>query len=576
MRLRTLVGAGLGVCLCLPLASTVSIAQTPPAPGAPAAASGPSPEVAKLLALPVSTGSIALLVEHGDSPDVQQRLRDALKDTRREIRTVAARVIFADGVRGLVTDLRVSLKAEQDPQAGAEEIRAIMTFLPAYNECVDAAIRLGQPAVGTVIETFARLNSPELLTFLPRLMAARPGEALADALVVVGEGNPSARDRILQEAAKHAPILDATLAASRERGDHAPAELLLSLLNSDRDDLRMVTVWHLARVVAAGDANALTPEITAALDPMFARSVSPVTWEALGLELLARAAHRQKHERQWTELAHDSLRRLRWRAASDETLLLPLLSDSEKEDLGDALFSNRDLWKHADRKAPTFGAPIIGPPVTKEMKDLGVRTVPPFINGLWHDVLTLTQCEAKAGRMILAQADYRPDGRMLRVLTGKTDAPDTCVRAARVLFSLTLAPEHKPAKPEPEVLVLTLEPEHVACADDQVGWTRTAGGPVGVSRRGGAGVVTPPTRTKDVKPVYPAVSVQKRLQGTVLIEAVISRTGCVVSGTVKRSPAPELSGAALFAVMGWQYTPSRLNDEPVPVFMMVDVNFQLR
>ncbi len=100
---------------------------------------------------------------------MQLRLRDALKDPRPEIRIVATRVIFADGLRGRVTDLRIALKAEQDPRAGAEEIRAIMTFLPAYQECVDAAIRLGGPALHAAIETFARLNSPELLTFLPQL-----------------------------------------------------------------------------------------------------------------------------------------------------------------------------------------------------------------------------------------------------------------------------------------------------------------------------------------------------------------------------------------------------------------------
>jgi hypothetical protein len=91
-----------------------------------------------------------------------------------------------------------------------------MTFLSAYQECVDAAIRLGGPALHAAIETFARINSPELLTFLPQLTAAKPGDELADALVVISSGNPSLRERILRESASNMSILDAILAATRD------------------------------------------------------------------------------------------------------------------------------------------------------------------------------------------------------------------------------------------------------------------------------------------------------------------------------------------------------------------------
>ncbi len=120
--------------------------------------------------------------------------------------------------------------------------------------------------------------------------------------------------------------------------------------------------------------------------------------------------------------------------------------------------------------------------------------------------------------------------------------------------------------------MLPLEPEHVACADDQAGWGLITGGPL---PRPHGKVIAQPVKVHDVKPIYPESAQQNRVQGSIIIEAVVSRTGCIANATVKRSPALELSGAALLAVMGWRYTPTRLNDEPVPVLMSVTVNFTL-
>jgi TonB family protein len=408
---------------------------------------------------------------------------------------------------------------------------------------------------------------------LPQLAAAKPGESLASALVVISNGNPSMRDRVLRDAASDPSTLDATLAATLEAGGHAPADLLVSLLKSDNQDLRMITAWHLARVVANGDAAALTPEINAVLDPLFASNASRVTWEALGLELLARAAHQKKHERHWTELKEDSAGEMaRWRPGADGKLLA-LMSDDERDDLTDALYGKRDLWRRSSRLAPTFGGPVIGPPATEQPKDLGVRTVPPFTKGLWQDVLSLEQCDAKPRRMVVAEVAYFPDGRIQRLYVGKTDAGDACVRAAQVLLRLTMSFGAKPASKE-DVLVLPLVPEHIACADDEPAWGVEGEVPARIGRIHGQ-TVPQPKKIQDLKPVYPEAAQMQRLQGPVLMDAVISRTGCVANATVKSSPAPMLSGAALFAVMGWRYTPTLIDDKPVPVMMTVTVNFTL-
>ena len=76
------------------------------------------------------------------------------------------------------------------------------------------------------------------------------------------------------------------------------------------------------------------------------------------------------------------------------------------------------------------------------------------------------------------------------------------------------------------------------------------------------------------KPVYPSLARQARIQGTVRLEAVISKDGAIENLTVV-SGHPLLIPAALEAVRQWRYQPMLLNGEPVEVITTVDVNFTL-
>ena len=65
------------------------------------------------------------------------------------------------------------------------------------------------------------------------------------------------------------------------------------------------------------------------------------------------------------------------------------------------------------------------------------------------------------------------------------------------------------------------------------------------------------------------------VQGVVIIEATIGPDGRVKDAKVLRS-IPLLDQAALDAVKQWQFTPTLLNNVPVPVIMTVTVNFTLQ
>ena len=86
------------------------------------------------------------------------------------------------------------------------------------------------------------------------------------------------------------------------------------------------------------------------------------------------------------------------------------------------------------------------------------------------------------------------------------------------------------------------------------------------------GQIKPPTKIKDVRPVYPAIAKTARVAGAVTIEATIGEDGKVVDAKVVRS-VPLLDQAALDAVRQWEYMPSLLNGVPVPVLVTVTINF---
>jgi protein TonB len=75
-----------------------------------------------------------------------------------------------------------------------------------------------------------------------------------------------------------------------------------------------------------------------------------------------------------------------------------------------------------------------------------------------------------------------------------------------------------------------------------------------------------------VRPVYPPLAKQARIQGVVVLEAVIGKDGKIQNLRVITGH-PLLIKAAQDAVSQWEYKPTMLNGEPVEVVTTVTVNF---
>src|ERR1700680_89462 len=79
---------------------------------------------------------------------------------------------------------------------------------------------------------------------------------------------------------------------------------------------------------------------------------------------------------------------------------------------------------------------------------------------------------------------------------------------------------------------------------------------------------------KKVTPNYPQLAKQARIQGTVVLQAEISKDG-TIQNLQLISGHPMLAPAAIEAVRQWRYKPYLLNGEPVAVETTVQVNFSL-
>ena len=78
-----------------------------------------------------------------------------------------------------------------------------------------------------------------------------------------------------------------------------------------------------------------------------------------------------------------------------------------------------------------------------------------------------------------------------------------------------------------------------------------------------------------VVPEYPAMAKTARVQGTVVLHAIISKNGTIENLQVI-SGHPMLQQAAMDAVRQWRYRPYVLNGEPVEVDTTINVNFELQ
>jgi len=118
-------------------------------------------------------------------------------------------------------------------------------------------------------------------------------------------------------------------------------------------------------------------------------------------------------------------------------------------------------------------------------------------------------------------------------------------------------PDPTPDEPEPVKAPPPAPPEPPAPIQ--------ATGPIRVSAGQGPGLI------KKVEPRYPPLAQSARIEGTVVVDAVIRKDGTVSDVTILRSSSKMFDQACIDAVRQWRFTPGSQD-----VVLTVTVNFTLR
>ncbi len=126
--------------------------------------------------------------------------------------------------------------------------------------------------------------------------------------------------------------------------------------------------------------------------------------------------------------------------------------------------------------------------------------------------------------------------------------------------------------PDPKPVASPANPSD-AVRDGARGGVAEGGGDDVILKVGGD--VKEPVELTRVEPIYPEEARKNRIQGRVVVQAVIDTKGSVQRAEAVESPDPMLTEAALAAVKQWTYKPATKKGKPVKVFLTVTVAFRL-
>ncbi len=138
-------------------------------------------------------------------------------------------------------------------------------------------------------------------------------------------------------------------------------------------------------------------------------------------------------------------------------------------------------------------------------------------------------------------------------------------------------PDPTPDEPEPIRVVDEIQPELDIPTDDTVFGipegppSAEPDGPIMVG-----GDVRAPEKIAAPQPQYTEIARKARIQGVVIVQAIIDKDGNVTNVKVLKGLPMGLEEAAVEAIKQWRFKPATLNGRPVTVYYNLTVNFKLQ
>ncbi len=139
-------------------------------------------------------------------------------------------------------------------------------------------------------------------------------------------------------------------------------------------------------------------------------------------------------------------------------------------------------------------------------------------------------------------------------------------------------PDPTPDEPEPIRTPDEIEPD-LDIPDTDFDFEIPEGPPPAAEPEGPimvGGDVKKPIKIHDPQPNYTELARRARVQGVVIVQAIIDKQGNVKAVKVLKGLPMGLDQATVDAVKRWKFKPSTLNGKPVEVYYNLTVNFQLQ
>jgi TonB family protein len=264
---------------------------------------------------------------------------------------------------------------------------------------------------------------------------------------------------------------------------------------------------------------------------------------------------------------------VRQQAALEQAIASEPADSGTRAEMEAALEALRGARPAAERSIVRVPNPFSPAPVKPAGDAPRVRLFPWLVPSLARDILRATGCKLQKDEpYIAAHVDYHQTGRIHKGALESQLLSEPCRRAGRVLTMLTIAAPGPIDAGAKEIVVMGFDRDWLECLEGRV---TAAKRPVRKAARVGEDGVVAPTKTRNVDPAYPMTAYQQQIQGTVILDTLITSEGCVSELAVARSVHPQLDFAALRAVMAWRYAPAMVDGAPTPVFMTVTVRFSL-
>ncbi len=122
----------------------------------------------------------------------------------------------------------------------------------------------------------------------------------------------------------------------------------------------------------------------------------------------------------------------------------------------------------------------------------------------------------------------------------------------------------------PRVAALLIAAAALVVACDSSSPTEPCPGPMSVS-----GNVVAPVKVFAPQPQYTEEARRARIQGVVIVQAIIDCRGFVTEVSVLKGLPLGLSEAVVSAISQWRFEPATLDGRPISVYYNLTVNFRL-